>query len=325
MGPSSHEENPSEPELLSTFSFCAVIKSWMDEDVIGATVRNLLAQGADAVFVVDNGSTDGTAAAATSAGATLGEVYRTDAFDGRLAQALMNAVVARESLRRDGAHCWWLYLDSDEFPEGPDGLSIREYLSTLDRRFRVVGSQFLNHLPHAKPEYLSGYHPIDFQPLCYPFEPVRQPPCPLGHWKHSLQRFDRDGHFVLSNPGAHTASCSDFLVEPTRGIVTHHFQYRDEALTRAKLEQTCGPDGHRTALLADRGHGGFARRLRSLDAVYAQRWDEVDTVPSRDPSAVRHPQPWAHPEWVRRWYTDADLDDARRRWACAAGNPTTVE
>ena len=49
-------------------------------------------------------------------------------FDGRLVQPLMNAVVARESLRSRADHVWWLYLDTDEFPEGPSGLTIREYL-----------------------------------------------------------------------------------------------------------------------------------------------------------------------------------------------------
>jgi glycosyltransferase involved in cell wall biosynthesis len=316
-GPSGSEDNPGTPDLLPDFSFRVVIKSWMDEDIIEATVRNALVQGADAVYLVDNGSSDNTVALAEAAGATVAEVYRTEAFDGRLAQALMNAVVARESLQSGAPHVWWLYLDSDEFPEGPGGRSIREYLTTLDRRFRIVGSRSLNHVPDAKPEYLPGYHPIDFQPLFYAFEPVRQPPCHLGHWKHPLQRTDRFGHFVLSNPGAHTAICSESLVEPNQGIVTHHFQYRDEEVTRAKLELTCGPDSRRTALYASRGHGGFAPRLRSLDAVYAGQWDKIDTVPSRDPSAVRDPKPWTDTASVRRWYSSTEVEQARSNWLSA--------
>ena len=307
--------------MLSSFSFCAIVKSWMDEDVIEATVRNAISQGADAVYVVDNGSTDDTVAIAEATGATVAEVYETDVFDGRMAQVLMNAVVARESLRRGNRHIWWLYLDSDEFPEGPHGMSIREYLATLDRRFRIVGSKYLNHMPDSKPEYLPGYHPIDFQPLFYEFEPVRQPPCPLGHWKHCLQRIDRSGHFVMSNPGAHTATCSEVLVEPSQGILTHHFQYRDERFTRGKLELTCGPDSQRTMMKASGGDTGFARRLRSLDAVYAGQWDEVDAVPSRDPSAIRHPKRWEDPGSVRRWYPVAEVERARSQWADAGADP----
>ena len=320
-GPSRYEENPAEPDVLASFSLCAIVKSWMDEDVIEATVRNASSQGADAVYLVDNGSTDDTVAIAKAAGAIVAEVYETEAFDGRLAQALMNAVVAHESLRHESEHVWWLYLDSDEFPEGPHGLSIRDYLATLDRRFRVVGAKYLNHMPDAKPEYLPGYHPIDFQPLFYEFEPVRKPPCPLGHWKHCLQRIDRSGHFVTSNPGAHTASCSDVLIEPSQGILTHHFQYRDERFTRAKLELTCGPGAQRTGLTEARGHSPFARRLQSLDAVYAGRWDEVDTLANRDPSAAHHPKRWADPDSVRRWYPVAEVEHARSQWADTGADP----
>jgi glycosyltransferase involved in cell wall biosynthesis len=320
-GPTRHEENPAQPELLSSFSLCGIVKSWMDEDVIEATVRHAISQGADAVYVVDNGSTDDTVAIAEAAGATVAEVYQTEVFDGRMAQALMNAVVARESLRHESGHVWWLYLDSDEFPEGPHGLSIRDHLATLDRRFRVVGSKYLNHMPDAKPEYLPGYHPIDFQPLYYEFEPVRQPPCPLGHWKHCLQRIDRSGHFVMSNPGSHTASCSEVLIEPSQGILTHHFQYRDEHLTRAKLELTCGRGAQRTAPGASGRDSGFVRRLRSLDAVYAGRWDEVDTVPNRDPAAVRHPKRWSDPGSVRRWYPVAEVERARSQWTDTGADP----
>jgi glycosyltransferase involved in cell wall biosynthesis len=311
----AHQSDPPHPEMLPSFGFCAIVKTWMDEDVIEATVRNAMAQGAEAVYVVDNGSTDDTVRIAEAAGATVAEIYRTEAFDGRIAQALMNGVVARESLRHGAEYVWWLYLDSDEFPEGPDGTSIGEYLAGLDRRFRVVGSFYVNHLPKGKPEYLPGYHPIDFQPLCYDFEPARWPPCAGGHWKHPLQRFDRRGHFVLSNDGAHSAYCSELLIAPTGGIVMHHFQYRDEALTRAKLELTCGPGSTRTTLHASTGFDGFVRRLASLDAVYSGRWGEVETVPNTDPTSILHPIPWRDRATVRRWYTAAELDAARARWA----------
>ena len=97
--------------------------------------------------------------------------------------------------------------------------------------------------------------------------------------------------------------------------LTHHFQYRDERLTRARLELTCGPGAQRTMLYASRRHGGFARRLRSLDAVYAARWDEVDTVLTRDPSAVRRPKRWACLDSVRHWYPMAEVERARSQWA----------
>ena len=252
-------ERPSGPRTTRRSQSCSPTSRSASSSRVGWITTSLRPRCATPRCKVPMRCTWSTTAAPTTpllvaeaAGAIVAEVYKTEAFDGRLAQALMNAVVARESLRTRASHVWWLYLDSDEFPEGPGGQSIREYLATLDQRFRIVGSTPLNHVPDAKPEYLAGYHPIDFQPLFYTFEPVRQPPCHLGHWKHPLQRTDRFGHFVLSNPGAHTAICSESLVEPSQGIVTHHFQYRDEELTRAKLELTCGPGSRRTELYASR-------------------------------------------------------------------------
>jgi glycosyl transferase family 2 len=313
-GPGSHEPNPDRPETLREARLFAIVKTWMDEDVIEATVRNALVQGAEKVFVVDNGSTDATLELAKAAGATIAEVYRSEAFDGPLAQALANAVVARESLRCGADHVWWLYLDSDEFPEGPTGLSVRDYLDTLDRRFRVVGSTHVNHLPSEKPEYLAGFHPIDFQPLCYTFVPSWTPACGLSHWKHPLQRFDRRGPFVVSRAGAHWAFCAEDLLEPSTGIVIHHFQYREEATTRSKLQLTCGPGPARTALYGTDGVDGFSRRRRSLDAVYAQRWEAVETEVHRTLAGTGEPRPWPGVADVRRWYTPDELGSARSAW-----------
>ena len=50
------------PATPGRFPAFAVIKSWMDEDIIEATVRNAIVQGADAVYLVDNASTDATIA-----------------------------------------------------------------------------------------------------------------------------------------------------------------------------------------------------------------------------------------------------------------------
>jgi len=297
----------------------------MDEDVIEATVKNAFAQGVETVFVVDNASSDSTVDRAISAGASLAESYDTDVFEGRITQTLMNAVVARVSLSSRARHVWWMYLDTDEFPEAPAGTTIAQYLTTLDRRFRVVGSTYFNHFPDSKPEYIEGFHPIDFQPLYEEFAPARHPPCGLGHWKHPLQRFDRDGLFITCDEGYHAPKVRTGvpLVEPTGGIGTHHFQYRDEALTRAKLELTCGPDSTRTALHQSIGHAGFAKRRLSLDAVYSKRWSEVITIPNLKSTGDLSPKKWPHMSDVRRWYTPEELAAARQRWSAHRGREDT--
>jgi hypothetical protein len=314
------EANPVHPDVLPEFRFFAVIKTWMDEDIVEATVRNAFTQGAEKVFIVDNGSTDATVSRAEAGGAMLADLYTTDVFEGRIAQVLINAVIARQSLLCGAQHVWWLLLDSDEFPEGPDGLSILEYLHTLDSRFRLVGSKYFNHLPSGKPEYIPGFHPIDFQPLCEPFTPVN-PPCDGDHWKHPLQRFDRNGLFITSSDGFHTASVRTEvpLTEPVGGIVTHHFQYRDEAVTRAKLEWTCGPNSTRTALHESLGHRGFTTRRQSLDAVYDRRWKDIDSVPNIHRLGEPDPRPWSNPGSIRRWYPIEDVETARQHWQAEPG------
>ena len=277
----------------------------MDEDIIEATVRNAFAQGVDGVFLVDNASTDSTLDRARTAGARVAEVFEYDHFDGTLIQTLVNAVVARESLRSGAPSVWWMYLDSDEFPSGPRGLSIREYLASLDRSFRIVGATFMNHLPREKPEYIPGFHPIDFQPYCYTFVPRWEVGC--GHWKHPIQRFDRDRKFIVSKPGAHRAEGGDANErwEPAEGVVVHHFQYREEEWTRGKLDLIC----ESSRLVASKQEVHFDVRRRSIDAVYQQRWPEIDTD-----SAITINEdtfaPWPHLDSVRRWYSGDELASA---------------
>jgi hypothetical protein len=304
--PGYQEANPTPPELLREFRFFAIIKTWMDEDIIEATVRNAQCQGAEAVYVVDNGSTDTTIERAQAAGAIVADCYESDLFEERLSQTLINAVVAHESLRCGAEHIWWMYLDADEFPEGPDGQSVREFLASLDKRFRIVGATFLNHLPDLKPEYVSGYHPIDFQPLCYKRVPEWDPSC--GHWKHPLQRFDRHSSFIVCEGGAHHAVGGGWKpdrAEPFEGVIAHHFQYREEGFQRAKLELACGPSSRRLSWMRYMNLNDFDMRMQSLDAIYSQNYrDATDRLGiPLDPSQffrwdARH---------TRRWYSQESV------------------
>ena len=135
--------------------------------------------------------------------------------------------------------------------------------------------------------------------------------CGQWHWKHSLQRFDRHGHFIVSRAGSHWGICPDQLLEPEGGIVTHHFQYRDEDLTRTKLELTCGPGSSRTGLYGPSGHDSFNRRLRSLDAVYSQSWDAVEIEAGRTLEGAELLRSWPDLGRVHRWYTPDELEAAR--------------
>jgi hypothetical protein len=309
------ENNPRHPEPLDDFRFFAVLGTWNEEDVVEATVRNAFAQGVEAVFVVDNASTDATVERALAAGATLAESFQTDLYEERVRILFMNGVVARESLASGAAHIWWLWLDADEFPEGPGGLSIAEYLRTLDRRFRTVGSTYYNHLPTEKPEYLPGFHPIDFQPMCEEYTSPHVHHCAQPHWKHPLQRFDRKDLFIMSGGGFHTGTLRTRvpLIEPKGGIVTHHITYREESFSRKRLEQLCGGPARNESNNAV-GNRTIQRRFESLDAVYAQKWDRVNNLRGEDPALGVRPRPWTDTTSTRRWYDESAVQAAKEKW-----------
>jgi len=263
---------------------------------------------------VDNDSSDATVERAVGAGAVLAESFHTESYQEHIRVLLMNAVVARVSLETGEPHVWWLWMDADEFPEGPDGTTVLEYLRTLDRRFRVVGSTYYNHFPTDKPEYLRGFHPVDLQPMCELYVRDRLRFCPQPHFKHPLQRFDSSGPFAMSIIGFHGVNtlAAEPLLEPRGGIVTHHVQYRDEELTRARMVRLCAGEGrnsHNHAL----GNTEIGKRFASMDAVYARRWGEVDNLRVRGPSSGVHPERWPQPP-AHRWYTPEDLELARAKW-----------
>jgi glycosyltransferase involved in cell wall biosynthesis len=310
------EQNPADPDPVAAPLF-AIMSTFNESDIIEAAVHNAFTQGVERVYLVDNGSTDDTVSLAVGAGAILAERYTTECFEESLKIVLMNAAVWRISSAERTDHIWWLWMDADEFSHGPGDQRISAYLATLDRRFRMVGADFFLHFPHTKPAYVSGFHPLEFQPMCEPFSQPPIPQCRAGHFKHPLQRFDRAGPFVSSLSGSHRCRTNDrsLLLEPTPGIVSHHFQYREEDFTRRRLTEVYGPGPSRGAQLRRMGASGGEGRLRSADAVYAQRWAEVDNQRHiRGDVGVRL-RPWSDfSGWTqpRRWYGGDELDHALR-------------
>jgi hypothetical protein len=296
----------------------AIVVTWMEADVIEATVRNALAQGCERVLVVDNDSPDDTVARAVTAGAELACTFSTPQLDEALKIRLMNEIVARVSAADGRDHIWWLWLDADEFVHGPRGATLSEFVGSLDRRYRVVGTRYFNHFPDRRPASLAGFHPLDLQPLC---RETPAPYCAAGHNKHSLQRWDRAGPPITSGFGFHDARSRGRLREPPVGTFTHHFPYRCEDVTRARLDALCGRDasGHSRIDLHDRymrERAGRASRMTarfgSLDSVYAGDWTAVSDLDA----APRH---WAdlvdgENAPSARWYAPADLDAAIAGW-----------
>jgi hypothetical protein len=277
--------------------------TWMESDIVASTVANALTQGCERVYLVDNESPDDTVAQAEGAGAVLAESFATDEYDESLRLRIMNDVAQSVFAEEGDEHQWWLFLDADEFPHGPAGLTIRRYLEDLDRQFRVVGARFLNHYPTDPPHFEPGRHPLDFQPMC---EEQRHPFCSQQHRKHPLLRLDRDAVRVSSDLGFHKAATStgEVLIEPEGGLIEHHFPFRTEAFSRQRLEVLCGGGRAREGDIAT---GHMLPRFRSLEAVYAQRWDEVENFMPGRPAHGVELAPWtdvvdAADTEVARWY-----------------------
>jgi glycosyltransferase involved in cell wall biosynthesis len=297
--------NPAEADVLEHVRLFAVLGTWMEADVVADSVRNAMTQGCERVYLVDNGSSDGTVEIAVSHGAILASSFVTNTYDERQRLHRMNAVVAEVSSAESDEHIWWLFLDADEFSHGPWGLSIHDYLKTLDKRFRIVGARYFNHFPDQYPQHVSGLHPIEFQPLC---EELVHPMCPSGHRKHPLQRYDRFAAPIECGRGFHLAECADELYEPVQPIFLHHFPFRGEATTRWRLGQLWAKDssGQSRAHEADDATGHMLPRFRSLGAVYAQDWNNVENfMPSHPPRGVAL-KPWeelveSEHQHIRRW------------------------
>jgi hypothetical protein len=311
-----HEAQPPSPAPLDDFRLFAIIGTWMEEDIIAATVANAFTQGCERVYLVDNASDDDTVAEAIAAGAIHACTFWTPHYDEALRLNIMNHVVQSTSAADASEHIWWLWIDADEFPHAPGGETIREFLEPLDRRFRIVGGRFMNHFPSGTPAYRRGFHPLDFQPLC---EEHRDPICALGHRKHPLQRFDRTSAPILADRGFHRASSTERpLREPNEAIYIHHFPYREPDVTRRRLTALCatGEFGGSRARIGDDATDGMAPRFETLDAVYAGDWDRVRNYRTDGNCPLAHPTPWeslvpADDVPYKRWYAPPSGEKAK--------------
>lgn len=286
----------------------AVIGAWMEGDVVADTVANALTQGADRVFLVDNNSPDDTIERAVGAGAEHVLTYTTEKYDERYRLALMNEFVRHQSEQAGLDHVWWLWIDADEFPRPERGGTIRELISGLDRRFRVVGARFIDHYPTpGRLAFVPGEHPLDHQPLA---DELAIDVCARGHRKHPLQRWDRSGPPIAADLGFHRAiSAERPLLEPLDAVVIDHFPFRERSVTQRRLERLWGLSG--AAARTSRGDFTSAHmesRVDSLAAVYAGEWSMVRNFQPGRPGLGVSPVDWRElrppiSHDVRRWNT----------------------
>lgn len=199
-----------------------VIAAWNEEDVIWSTVTNLFREGCSAVFVLDDSSTDATAAEASAAGAEVVRREPTARWVESERAAAIDQLITTQTRKRQ-QEIWWLIADADEFPTISG--SIRNLLDRLPEAVDTLGSAVVEHYPAPGSKWSPRCNPLEIPGFVCPY-PSNY--CPQGHWKHQLflrRRFDDP----VPMPGAHTLRTASGrrILEWSEPIVMHHFPYRD--------------------------------------------------------------------------------------------------
>ena len=242
----------------------AVMCVWNEEDVIAATVRHAFAQGCANVFVVDNASTDGTAAAATDAGAVLAASFDSKYFNEDLKVTYLNEVVRRWNEQHAPESVWWLFVDADEFPAPEGGLRLLDFLGQLDPAIRGVQGYLFNHLPTHPPYLAPGRHPADCMPLCSKTSGSKVP----------LLRYDKGRPHLWSIGGAHdVVTHGEALPVAQDALQVHHFPYRKPENTFARLKKLVFR--HEDGTSRTDWHDNFLRQVGADISQYNSRHDEL--------------------------------------------------
>lgn len=222
----------------------AIISTWNDFDVIGATVRNCFAQGCQKVFLLDNASTDNTVEVAVAAGAHVARIYETDHYDDDWRITLQNQIIRDETERSGLDDLWWFALDSDEFPIGADGSRVEDLLTGIPGNIRVVGSNFIDLYPTREYPYENNCHPATKMRYGIWRRGGINKYCACHHWKHLCVRHLKGQQELHQIRGNHTVGLpppfdSSLVPEPDFDIVCFHAPIRRQAETTARLQALC--------------------------------------------------------------------------------------
>jgi hypothetical protein len=115
-------------------------------DVVGLTVRHLLDQGVSRILVADNCSVDGTRELLRSLARTTRRVAVVTDHEPAYYQSEKMTWLAHQAWR--GGADWIVPFDADEFWFA-EGMSIAEYLGTLDAGTGIVHAEFCHMVPTA--------------------------------------------------------------------------------------------------------------------------------------------------------------------------------
>lgn len=260
----------------------AIISTWHDGDIIAATVKNCFENGCTRVLVLDNASPDNSVEAAKAAGAEIAEVYQTEYYDDDLRIRKQNNIIKEIVEKEKNRELWFVTLDADEFPSGINGEPFRDTLGRLPGPIRTIGSNAIDLYPTGDERYEIGDHPA----TCFSqgINRTAKFACPQHHWKHVAIRYFNGLYDVAQSRGNHypampTKTAS--ILEPKIELPIFHCPMRNYEDAKARLTALCGKQNdfgyHRSAGDDDAiGGQGAIKRFKSLEAIYAQKWHEVE-------------------------------------------------
>jgi GT2 family glycosyltransferase len=191
----------------------ALISAYNEADIIGDVIEHLFTQGVD-VYLIDDGSTDETAAIAESRrgrGVT-GVEHRARRADDMF--AWQDLLARKEELARQTDADWFIHHDADEFRESPwPGVPLCDAIAAVDRRgYNAIDFDVLNFVP--TPASATGTAEAQRLTRYMPAHPADR--AQIKCWKNLGRPID------LVSSGGHEAAFEGRRVFPIRFLLRHY-------------------------------------------------------------------------------------------------------
>lgn len=275
-----------------------------EEDIIAAAVRHLIAQGAE-VYVLDDGSTDGTVAELTP---LLGKgVLRIERFPAESGISPAAAAARpwecllrrKEQLAGELAAEWFIHHDADELRESPwDGLTLREAIARVDR----LGYNAVDFAVYNFPPVHDAYRAGDDLARAFPYcEPA------AGLDRLQVKCWKKQPQVDLASSGGHEARFPGQRVFPVR-FLCRHYPLRGQVQGERKLRA-------RRARFAPEHDRGWHCQYDGLPAGGSLRRDPA-TLTRYDEEQVKAGLLIRHRDWEQAAAETAEL--ARELARCRA-------
>lgn len=180
-----------------------------EADIIERSVRHLLSH-VDAVFVMDNRSTDGTHEILHELAAEYAQLrVKHDDEIGYYQSAKMTSA-ARE-IRERFSFSWVVPCDADELWYGPGGMRVGDYLDSLSPDVQVAEADLYNYLP------------VCWLPPADPFTEIQWRQAAPGALPKIACRLAYGLQILAGN---HNARYGSSRINRVRGLTVRHFSWR---------------------------------------------------------------------------------------------------